>query len=145
MAVLEYRKNLSEWDKTFSEVLALGEEYHFIRVFSRESAAILEMLKKCTYEYKDLSYKKQLFDEVSALADMYPAYLSSRPSDIPEINENALEILKLQAKGLSNDEIANTLFISKNTVKYHCKETYRKLGVNSRFAAISEAKKRGIL
>lgn len=145
MAILEYRKGLPEWEKTFSEALALGEEYHFIRVFSRESAAILDMLNKCGYEYKDSSYKKQLFDEVSFLANMYPAYLGSQPSGKPEISENALEILKLQAQGLSNDEIAQTLFISKNTVKYHCKETYRKLGVNSRFAAITEAKKRGIL
>lgn len=136
---------LPEWEKTFSEALALGEEYHFIRVFSRESAAILDMLNKCGYEYKDSSYKKQLFDEVSFLANMYPAYLGSQPSEKPDISENALEILKLQAQGLSNDEIAQTLFISKNTVKYHCKETYRKLGVNSRFAAITEAKKRGIL
>lgn len=145
MAVLEYRSDQAKWDQTFSEVLALGEEYHFIRVFSRESAAIIDMMNKCSYEYKDAEYKKQLFDEVAFIANIYPAYLSSEASEKVEISENALEILKLQEQGLSNDEIAATLFISKNTVKYHCKETYRKLGVNSRFAAISEAKRRGIL
>lgn len=31
----------------------MTEEYHFIRIISRESAAIYDMLKKCGYKFKD--------------------------------------------------------------------------------------------
>ena len=79
------------------------------------------------------------------VAQLYPMYLTNLSNNVTDISGNALEILRLQADGMSNDEIAATLFISKNTVKYHCKENYRKLGVSNRLAAITEAKKRGII
>lgn len=145
MSIWEYRSNMSSWDDTLSAALALAEEHRFIRIISRESAAIYEMLKKCSYQYKDSDYQKKLFDEVDTIARLYPLYLTELVSDVTDITGNALDILKLQADGMSNDEIAGTLFISINTVKYHCKENYRKLGVSNRVAAITEAKKRGII
>ncbi|MGJ9385793.1 response regulator transcription factor [Salipaludibacillus sp. CF4.18] len=42
------------------------------------------------------------------------------------------EVLELIRKGLSNKEIANTLFISVNTVKKHSQSMYQKLGVTNR-------------
>ena len=42
------------------------------------------------------------------------------------------EVLKLIAQGLSNGEIASTLFISEHTVKNHVSNIYRKLGDNDR-------------
>lgn len=42
------------------------------------------------------------------------------------------EVLKLIAQGLSNGEIASTLFISQHTVKNHVSNIYRKLGENDR-------------
>ncbi|NMB01624.1 MAG: response regulator transcription factor [Firmicutes bacterium] len=42
------------------------------------------------------------------------------------------EVLKLIAQGLSNGEIASTLFISDHTVKNHVSNIYRKLGDNDR-------------
>ena len=42
------------------------------------------------------------------------------------------EVLKLIAQGLSNGEIAATLFISQHTVKNHVSNVYRKLGEHDR-------------
>ncbi len=42
------------------------------------------------------------------------------------------EVLNLIAQGLSNGEIATTLFISQHTVKNHVSSIYRKLGENDR-------------
>ncbi|MBJ6369373.1 LuxR C-terminal-related transcriptional regulator [Snuella sedimenti] len=42
------------------------------------------------------------------------------------------EILQLIGEGKSNKEIAETLHISINTVKFHIKNLYEKLGINSR-------------
>ena len=49
------------------------------------------------------------------------------------------EILKLVALGKRNREIANTLYISENTVKKHIINIFYKLGLNDRVEAISYA------
>ena len=49
------------------------------------------------------------------------------------------EILQRIAEGLSNKEIAQELFISVETIKWHRKQLYRKLGVRSRVQAIIRA------
>lgn len=53
--------------------------------------------------------------------------------------------LKLLAKGLSNREIANTIHVSENTVKFHLKNIYSKLGVKNRLQAISAARELRLL
>lgn len=42
------------------------------------------------------------------------------------------EVLQLMAQGLTNSEIATSLFISHHTVKNHVSNIYRKLGENDR-------------
>ena len=53
-----------------------------------------------------------------------------------QLNEREYEILQLLAKGLTNQEIAEEVFVSVNTVKYHLKNVYEKLGVNNRKEAL---------
>lgn len=48
------------------------------------------------------------------------------------------EVLELLYQGLSNQQIAKRLFISMNTLKFHLKNIYRKLGVSSRLEAIKK-------
>ena len=48
------------------------------------------------------------------------------------LTEREFDTLRLTLEGKSNPEISDQLFISVNTVKYHLKNTYSKLGVNNR-------------
>jgi len=48
------------------------------------------------------------------------------------LTEREFDTLRLTLEGKSNPEISELLFISVNTVKYHLKNTYSKLGVNNR-------------
>jgi LuxR family maltose regulon positive regulatory protein len=50
------------------------------------------------------------------------------------------DVLKLLSDGLSYKEIAPALFISINTVRFHIKSIYAKLGVNSRTQAVNRAR-----
>ena len=59
--------------------------------------------------------------------------------------EQAVKVLKMQAEGLSTRVIAERMGVKEVTVKYHNKETYRKLGVNSRTAAVNEARRRKLI
>jgi DNA-binding CsgD family transcriptional regulator/tetratricopeptide (TPR) repeat protein len=56
-----------------------------------------------------------------------------------------LEVLRLVAEGLSNEEIAERLYLSKKTVEHHVSAIYTKLGVGSRTNAVDAAAEVGAL
>ncbi len=62
---------------------------------------------------------------------------------LDELQSRELDVIKLTAKGLSNKDIANELFISERTVQTHLINIFRKLGVNSRTQAVLYALKKG--
>lgn len=61
------------------------------------------------------------------------------------LSRRELEVLGLVAQGASNDDVARALFLSRATVKSHLVHVYEKLGVDSRTAAVAEARRRGLL
>lgn len=61
------------------------------------------------------------------------------------ITRRELEILALIAKGLSNREIAEKLFVSENTVKTHSSHLFDKLNVKRRTQAVQIGKERGLI
>jgi len=54
---------------------------------------------------------------------------------VDTLSERQLEVLRLLADGLSYEEIATQLFISVNTVKFHLRVIFVRLGVRNRMAA----------
>lgn len=56
------------------------------------------------------------------------------------ISKREHEVLELMAKGLSNQEIADKLFVSLNTIKTHSANLFLKLEVNRRTQAVQRAK-----
>lgn len=62
-----------------------------------------------------------------------------------KISKRELEVLTLMAEGLSNNEIAERLFVSLNTIKTHSAKLFEKLEVKRRTQAIETAKKLQIL
>ncbi len=65
------------------------------------------------------------------------------PAD--ELTEREREVLALMVDGLSNQEIADRLFLSLGTVKFHAGNIYSKLGVDSRVAAVTMAIQRRLV
>jgi DNA-binding NarL/FixJ family response regulator len=55
------------------------------------------------------------------------------------LSARELEILLLVARGLSNERIASSLYLSEATVKRHLANVYEKMGVHSRGEALREA------
>lgn len=60
------------------------------------------------------------------------------------LTERELSILRLVAEGMSNLEIANRLFVTEQTVKFHLSNIYRKLGVANRTEATRYAYRNGL-
>jgi two-component system, NarL family, response regulator LiaR len=62
-----------------------------------------------------------------------------------ELSKREMEILNLMAQGLSNQEIAETLFVSLSTVKTHSQNLFSKLDVKRRTQAIEKAKRLNLI
>ena len=82
----------------------------------------------------------------SALAPVIATRLLDRLR-APRVSLSAreIEVLEFVAAGLSNTDVAARLFVTETTVKSHLAHVFSKLDVTSRTAAVSEARKRGIL
>lgn len=80
-----------------------------------------------------------------------PASMAAAPV-LPEKQLDALgispreyEVLRLIAKGYTNQQIADSLFISLNTVKTHSSNLFAKLDVQRRTQAVHRARQMGVL
>ena len=61
------------------------------------------------------------------------------------LSQREVEVLRLAAKGMTNIQIGNELFISPRTVKGHLESIYIKLDVDSRTAAAAHAYRTGLI
>jgi len=91
----------------------------------------------------DPSVAAKVVQEFSRVSSM----VQTNSSDIlPEpLSEREIELLGLIASGLSNKEIAETLFITEGTVKNHITHILGKLGVRDRTQAALKAKELGVI
>ena len=64
---------------------------------------------------------------------------------VEELTPREAEVLALLVDGLSNNEIASQLFISRSTVKTHLSNIFAKLGVGNRVEAVRMALERGLV
>jgi DNA-binding NarL/FixJ family response regulator len=67
------------------------------------------------------------------------------PPAASELTPRELEILRLVAEGSSNVQVAQKLWVTEQTVKFHLSNIYRKLGVSNRTEASRYAQLHGLL
>lgn len=90
-------------------------------------------------------YVMYLIQITRKIAILYPYYLKTPYQNNQKFTEIEADILRLLEHGKSKEEIAECYLISVNTVKYHLKKIYSKLGVSSAHHAIWHAKLLGII
>lgn len=141
-AITKYRLREENWRETLLEGITLAQGYHFLRVISEEGAAVWELLddKRVRKSLEKCEYIDSLYMETRKMANQFPRYLAAEINNPPEFSENALKILQLQAKGFTSKEIALTLKIKEETVRYHSRQNYKKLGVSGKTDAVLAAR-----
>jgi two-component system, NarL family, response regulator DegU len=76
----------------------------------------------------------ETFEEI-ALGQMEPVLANHNDDAMESLTRRELEILRLVAEGMTNEEIGKKIFISEKTVKTHLTNIFDKLKVNNRFKA----------
>jgi NarL family two-component system response regulator LiaR len=73
-------------------------------------------------------------DKMSSIMDRIISVVGRdlKEKTLDQLTPTEFQVLRLIGQGKSNDEIAGTLFISKNTVRSHIKSIYAKLDTHSR-------------
>ncbi len=120
--------------------LELAEPEGFIQPFLEAGGPIASLLVDCG----DLPYARRVQSAFAAIPTASSA--AGVRSPLPEpLTERELEVLRLLAEGLSYAEVAEHLVVSLNTVRYHVKGLYGKLGVDRQTRAVEMARKLGLL
>lgn len=149
-SIIRYRTGNPLWKTELTQVLRRAESYHFVRLFCREGAALLPLLQElgCP-EGVDEAYWQEVLGETRTMAEAYPLYLSTNaPAALPgavQLSERALQVLRLQDRGLTRSEIARQLQLSERSVKYQCEQAYHKLGTSNKVEALAAARKLNLL
>lgn len=92
-------------------------------------------LKLTRPKVETIIVEKEIF--VSPNADFT---INQAAVDDLNLSKREVEVLQLMAKGLSNQEIAENLFVSLSTVKTHNNNLFDKMGVRRRTQAIEKAR-----
>jgi LuxR family maltose regulon positive regulatory protein len=114
-----------------------GYAERFCRIFLDEGEVISVLLRALARQdaaSREAGYAATLLSEAHRTPSIDPA--EAEQALIEPFSRVEVDILQLVGRGLSNAQIAQARVISLNTVKWHLRNIYGKLGVKSRAAAI---------
>jgi LuxR family maltose regulon positive regulatory protein len=126
--------------QSMQQELRLAQREDYVRVFIDQGESvkqILETMKAEANGQKDFVYKLlTAFGETSA---------PSQGSLVEALSERELEVLRLVARGKSNQQIADELVLATGTVKKHLNNIFGKLGVQNRTECVARARELNLL
>jgi len=152
--LLYQRNNMNAACGTIIDSLRLGNGL-FIRSFLDGGEIIREILatalaRKCSLPKAEMEYAGLLLEtfdreEPPRLAKVEEKQAWNPDNLLLDFNRRELDILELAADDMPNREIARSLALSENTVKWYWKGIFTKLGVHRRLQAVNVARSAGII
>ncbi len=122
---------------TLVRAVKLAEPAGYMRTFIDEGEAMADLLRAVVGVGSLTGYLRKLIDGFGALSRQ-TAEVSQYMVD--PLSDREIEVLGHIAEGLKYQEIADQLIVSLNTVRFHTRNVYSKLQVNSRTDAINKGR-----
>ena len=140
----------SDLDQAMSmleRALSLAKPEGFVRTFVDEGEPMARLLEQAAARGIAPDYVSRLLaalgaEEAERASSPAPPGVASL---VEPLTDRELEVLRLIGEGYSNQDIAEALVITLNTVKKHTSGIYGKLGVHSRTQAVVRAQELGLL
>lgn len=139
----------------YAAALKLAEPEGFVGIFLDQGRRLAEALAQLRNQNKlgsaQAGHAARILDAFSRLPEARGPRAAELATSAPPgalvepLTERELEVLNLMAEGMKYQEIGTRLFISLNTVRFHVKAIYGKLGVHRRGQAVETARQLGIL
>ena len=140
----EKKGNKEEMLEAILKAINISYKENYLRIFLDEG----EYLKNIILREKEKLISRLEKDQAIFLNNIIRDFGNREEIKDTDINEilsiREMEVLKYLKEGLNNTEIANSLFVSVNTVKTHLLNIYTKLDVHSRTEALAKASELGI-
>lgn len=140
--------NLDRAVDALEYALSLAEPKGYVGIFAGEGEPMRVLLREAAKRGITSGYVNKLLAAwgASEYGDMGEPLPHPQTQPLPEpLSERELEVLRLLNTHLSSTEIAEHLCISANTVRFHVKNVYGKLGVHRRSEAIRRARELELL
>jgi LuxR family maltose regulon positive regulatory protein len=131
------------------QALTLAESQGYVRLFVDDGLPMAELLSLAISQNISSGYAARLLavfpKDVLCGIPVAEERRVDQQNLMEPLTEREVEVLRLIAEGRKYEEIAEKLIISINTVRYHTRNVYGKLEVNSRTQAVRRAKELNLL
>ena len=146
-------RDTSQAYSVLTRAIALAEPEGNLRAFIEAGEPMVQLLTSLlrkTEQYLSLPTSSQAYIQtlLTAMDHQYKEHPATSLNIQPHtelLTSREHEILHLLASGLSNQQIADTLVIALNTVKWYLKQLSRKLNAHSRTQIVAHAHEQGLL
>ncbi len=118
----------------------LAQPSEFIRLFVDLGPGLVNLLNRLDLDAEGKRY-------VGRILDVYRSDVKAEVGEALEhpLTKRELDVIELLEEELSNEQIADRLYIARATVKRHTENIYQKLGVAGRHQAVAQAKELAII
>lgn len=148
LQAVAYKRNqdLAHAMAALGEALRIAVPRQYVRVFLNEGQELTLLLERALSEpdkhAESLPLIRRLLKARSAATPAAPALQDGLRG---ELTKREIALLKRLDSGMSNREIAESVFISEGTLKWHLHNIYGKLGARNRSGALICARRLGLL
>jgi LuxR family transcriptional regulator, maltose regulon positive regulatory protein len=141
-------KQIGDWASASTDLrdaLTIAAPRYYLRVFLDEGRELAALIERLDLELLDGSQAAPLARRLQQAMGKPDGGVRQTSAMSERLTPRELSILKRLESGLSNKEIAEAIFLSEGTLKWHLHNVYSKLNVKNRTGAMTRARALGIL
>jgi len=119
------------------QALTLGEPDGYVRVFVDEATWLQPLVRNLVANWQS-GFAAVIAAAITAEPDRHPSN-----GNLSGLSDREQEVWRFLSTSLSMQDVADAIFVSRNTLKSHVRSIYRKLGVGTRQEAVARGQGNG--